>query len=141
MARLTPAQITEKHNRRLKAAVEDMRTGVENVSVAPTEQAAKKIAKMRAGIMAAIDSGKVERGLRRVSVDDWKKSMINVGIPRVAAGIDNASGKVEKFYGELMPYIDTVNAKVQKMPDVTLEDGINRMTTFVREMSKFKRQQ
>jgi len=139
MAKLTPAQITEKHNRRLKGAVEDMRNGVASVTEAPTMKAAKNIAKMRQNILAAIDSGKVERGLKRVTLESWKDSMINVGIPRVAAGIDNAAPKVQAFYEELMPFVDNLQQQVKKLPDVTLEDGINRMTTFVRGMAKFKR--
>jgi len=139
MAKLTPAQITEKHARRLKGAVEDMRTGVNNVTESPTQKAAKKIDKMRQNILAAIDSGKVERGLNRVSLDDWKRSMVDVGIPRVAAGIDNAQAKVEAFYSELMPHIDKLQAEVKRLPDVSLEDGIQRMVTFTRGMAKFKR--
>ena len=136
---LTPKQIQEKHNRRLKAAVEDMRIGVQGVTEAPTMKAAKKIDKMRAGFIAAIDSGKVERGLKRVTLEQWKDSMLNVGIGRVAAGIDNAAGKVEEFYGELMPHIAKIKTEVDRLPDVSLEDGINRAVTFIRGMAKFKR--
>jgi len=139
MAKLSPKQIQEKHNRRLKAATEDMRLGVENVTVAPTMKAAAKIDKMRAGFLEAIDSGKVKRGLERVSLGEWQKSMLDVGIGRVAAGIDNAAPKVEAFYAELMPHIDKVNQEVQRLPDVTLEDGIQRAVTFIRGMAKFKR--
>jgi len=45
--------------------------------------------------------------------------------------------KVEKFYSQLLPHIDTVKGTVSKMPDLTLEDSINRMSTFVRGMAKF----
>jgi len=37
----------------------------------------------------------------------------------------------------LLPHIDSVRAGVEKMPDLTLEDSINRMSTFVRGMAKF----
>jgi len=39
----------------------------------------------------------------------------------------------------LLPYIDSGVNAVKKLPDVTLEDSITRMTTFVRHMAKFKR--
>jgi len=32
-----------------------------------------------------------------------------------------------------------VQSKVKAMPDTTLEDSINRMTTNVREIAKFRR--
>jgi len=139
MAKLTAKQVTEKHARRLKGAVEDMRIGVENVSVNPMEKAIKKIPKMRANLIRAIDEGKVERGMKRVSLDDWKTAMVDRGIPRVAAGVDAAANKIEEFYGELLPHIDKVKTEVARLPDVSLEDSINRMSTFIRGMAKFKR--
>lgn len=139
MAKLSPTQIREKHARRLKGAVEDMRIGVQNVTVAPTIKAAAAIPKMRAKLLESIDSGKVERGLKRVSLGDWQTAMIDKGIPRVAAGVDGAALKIEAFYGELMPHIDKLQAEVKKLPHVTFEDGIQRMTAFARGMHKFKR--
>lgn len=139
MARVTPEEFQEKHARRLKGAAEDMRRGVERVVEAPTLKAAAKKDKMRSGIVAALDSGKWERGLKRVSLDEWKGKMINKGVGRVAAGIDDAATKVVSFAQQLLPYVDAGQATVKKMPDLSLEDNINRMTTFIRHMSKFKR--
>jgi hypothetical protein len=139
MAKLTAAEFREKHARRLKGAVEDMKRGVENVTEAPTVKAAEKVDKMRTNLVAAIDSGKWAKGLKRVSLDDWKDKMINKGIGRVAAGIDAAAPKVEAFAEELLPHIDSVKKEVEKMPDVTLEDNIQRMVSFTRGMAKFQR--
>jgi len=139
MAKLTPAEFQEKHARRLKAAVDDMRKGIEAVSSAPTAKAAAKVDKMRTNIVASIDSGKWAAGLNRVTLEEWKSKMIDKGLNRVAGGIDGASAKVTAFAAELLPHIDRGVDSVKKMPDTTLEDNINRMTTFIRHMSKFKR--
>ena len=139
MAKLTPDEFVEKQARRLKAATEDMRAGVTRVTESPTLKAAAQKEKMRIRLNAALDSGKWERGLKRVSTEEWKEKMINKGIPRVAAGIDGAALKVRAFAAELLPFQDTLQAQVKKMPDVTLEDNIQRMTHFVRGMSKFER--
>lgn len=139
MAKLTPKQVTDKHARRLKGAVEDMRIGVESVTTNPMEKAIKKIPKMRANLLKAIDDGKVARGMARVTLEDWKNAMVDRGIPRVATGVDAAAGKIEAFYGELLPHIDKAKAAIERLPDVSLEDSITRMSTFVREMAKFKR--
>lgn len=139
MARVTPDEFVEKQSRRLKGAVDDMRRGIERVSSSPTAMAANKKDKMRSGVNAAIDSGKWERGLRRVTLDDWKSKMINKGLGRVATGIDEAAPKVRAFAADVLPYIDNLKATVDKMPDTTLEDSINRMTTFIRGMAKFQR--
>lgn len=139
MAKLTADEFQEKHARRLKASLEDMRLGVERVTTNPMEQAAAKADKMKQNIVASIDSGKWQAGLRRVTLDDWKRNMVEKGVNRVASGIDAAAPKVKDFAAKLLPYIDSEVAKVKKMPDITLEDSISRMTSFVRGMSKFKR--
>jgi len=139
MAKLTPKEFQEKHNRRLKAAVEDMRAGVERVTESPTAKAAAKADKMRAEIVRSIDSGKWAAGLKRVSLEEWKRKMIDKGVGRVAAGIDSAADKVEAFAADLLPHIDAGKASIDKLPDVTLEDSIQRMTAFTRHMAKFKR--
>ena len=139
MAKLTAKEFQEKHARRLKAATDDMRRGVERVTESPTEKAAAKKDKMKANINAALDNGKWEAGLKRVSLDDWKTKMLNKGVNRVASGIDEAAPKVEAFAADLLPHIDSVKTKIEKMPDVTLEDNIGRMTAFIRGMADFKR--
>jgi len=139
MAKLTPKEFQEKHNRRLKAAVPDMQAGVERVTESPTAKAAAKADKMKANIVKSIDDGKWQAGLKRVSLEEWKTKMINKGVNRVAVGIDEAADKVEAFAADLLPHIDRGVDSVNKLPDVTLEDSINRMTTFVRHMAKFKR--
>ena len=139
MAKLTPDQFAEKHARRLKGAIEDMRAGVERVTASPTAAAAAKKEKFRAGINASIDSGKWEQGLKRVSLEEWKRKMVEKGLGRVAAGIDAAKDKVIDFAAELLPYQDRLKGEVEGMPDISLEDNINRMTTWIRGMSKFKR--
>jgi len=139
MSKLTPLQAREKHARNLKNANEDMRIGIEAVTEAPTLKAAAAKVKMKANINKALDDGKWERGLKRVDLNQWKTAMIDKGLPRVAIGIDASAQKVEDFYGEFLPFLDTVAQKVNKMPDVTLDDSINRMTTQIREVAKFKR--
>ena len=139
MAKLTPEQFAEKHNRRTKAALEDMKAGIENVTVAPTEKAAAKQEKMRQRLLEALESGKWANGLKRVSLEEWKQKMIELGLNRVASGLDANKKKVEEFAAQLLPHIEAGQKLIEKMPDVTLEDSINRMTAFIRHMSKFQR--
>ena len=139
MSRLTAEQFADKQARNLKNAQEDIRIGVENVTESPMQKAIAKKGKMRANIIAAIDDGKWERGLGRVSLDQWKTAVLDKGIGRIAAGIDGARDKVIAFANELLPYQDAINVKLNKMPDTTLQDSIQRMVFFTTEMAKFKR--
>lgn len=139
MSKLTPEQFADKQIRRLAASTEDIRLGVEGVTVAPTAKAAAKIDKMKRNLLAAFDSGKVERGLKRVNLDDWKKAMLEKGVPRVASGIEEARPKLVAFASKLLPFQDNLKKEIDKMPDVTLEDSIARATKFMRGMAKFQR--
>lgn len=139
MARLTSAEFQEKHARRLKAATEDMRKGIDKVTESPTEKAAAQQDKMLTRLTAAVSAGKWRAGLLRVSLDEWKKKARDVGVNRVAAGIDAAKDKVVAFADELLPHIDRQKSKIAAMPSMTLDDNINRMNTFIRGMADFKR--
>jgi len=139
MAKLTAVEFQEKHARRLKAAVEDVRKGIDRVTENPCEKAALKQDKMLTNLTAAVTSGKWAAGLKRVSLEDWKKNARDIGVNRIAAGIDGAKTKVIAFAEQLLPHIDREKAKIANMPDVTLDDNINRMTSFVRGMAAFKR--
>jgi len=140
MAKLTAAEFQEKHARRLKAAVEDVRKGIDRVTENPCEKAAAKQEKMLANLTSAVQSGKWANGLKRVSLEDWKKKARDIGVNRIAAGIDGAKDKVVAFAEKLLPHIDRQQTKIKAMPDVTLDDNINRMVTFIRGMSEFKRE-
>lgn len=139
MAKLTAAQFQEKHARRLKASVEDVRLGIDRVTVNPCEQAAAKADKMLTNLTASITSGKWAKGLKRVSLEEWKRKARDIGVNRIAAGIDGAKDKVTAFAEELLPHIDRQLTKISGMPDTTLDDNINRMTSFIRGMAEFKR--
>ena len=139
MAKLTATEFQEKHARRLKAAVEDVRRGIDRVTENPCEKAAAKQDKMLTNLTAAISSGKWANGLKRVSLEDWKRKARDIGVNRIAAGIDGAKEKVVAFAEQLLPHIDRGTEKIKTMPDVTLDDSINRMTTFCRHMATMKR--
>ena len=134
---ITPEAFAEKHARRLKGAAEDIRRGVEGVTEAPGQKAAQKADKYLAGIQEAVSSGKWQSRVSAVSLDEWKTKMINVGLPRIAGGVDAAKDKVTKFAEQLLAYESSLKDEIDRMPDTTLEDSIARMTAWVRGMAKF----
>ncbi|NIQ91311.1 MAG: hypothetical protein GWN93_20805 [Deltaproteobacteria bacterium] len=139
MAKLTADQYADKHNRRMKASIEDIRSGVDRVTEAPGVAAARKQDKMLQNLTAKVQDGTWSRRVSSVPLEDWKDKMVNKGLNRIAGGVDAARGKVVAFAEQLLPAVSAAQTKVKAMPDLTLEDSINRMTTFVREMSKFKK--
>jgi hypothetical protein len=139
MAKLTPEEFQEKHARRLKNSISDIQAGISRVTSSPMQKAIAKKDKMRVNLNAALDNGKWEAGLKRVSLEDWKSKTITKVSERIGTGIDGAKDKVVRFAGQLLPYQDTLKKKVDVMPDTTLDDSIQRMTTWVRGMANFKR--
>jgi hypothetical protein len=140
MSRVTAEQYYEKLSRRLKSATADIEAGVNLVDVSPTSLAAAKADKWVNGIMEARSSGRWEKALLKVTLEEWKTKMKSKGIPRIATGIDGARAKVIDFAKQLLPFEDNLMAEVERMPDVTLEDSINRMGAWARGMAGFRRQ-
>jgi len=136
--KVTPEEFSEKWARRLKGATTDIRRGVERVTEAPTAKAAAKVEKMKAKLIEAIESGRWEAALRMIGLDEWKSATLEKGVGRISAGVDRATPKMTKFGSWLLSRIEAAQGKIKDMPDVTLEDSINRMTTFIREMAKEK---
>lgn len=135
MARTTPQEYAEKWSRRLKGATEDIRRGVQRVNEAPGQAAARSQDLMLARTTEAITSGLWARQVGAVSLEDWRAAIINKGIGRIASGVDAAVPSQVDMATSLLAAVDASAAKARALPKGTLEDSINRMTTFVREMS------
>lgn len=136
MAKLNAQQVAEKWGRRLKASGEDMRIGVNNVTEAPGIAAARAQDKMLANTTEAITSGRWANAVRAVPLEQWKNALITKGIPRISAGVDGAMQAQVQMYEKLLAAVDSVASKVRAMPNVTLEDSIQRMTAFARGMAE-----
>lgn len=135
---ITPQQFAEKWARRLKQATEDIKAGVQSVTEAPSQKAVAKQDKMKANLVKAIEEGRWAAGLQRVTLADWKRDMTEKGIPAISRGVDQAAGKMAQFGAALIPHIEAGKAKVESMPDLTLEDNIARMEAMVRHMASLR---
>ena len=136
---LNPQEVAEKHARRTKAAVQDMVRGVQNVTINPAAVAITKKDKLVNNWNTAMQSGKWERGMKRVTLESWQASMVNKGAGRVAAGLDGAMPKTTAFFTELLPFQADLSKKIETLPDLTIEDSINRASTWIRGMSNFRK--
>jgi len=137
--KITPQEYADKHARRLKASVDDIRTGVSRVTESPTAKAAAKQDKMLANLQAAVQSGKWKRGLERVTLEEWKKKTLEKGIGRIAQGIDSVRDQQVDFATQLFAFENGLLGKIDTMADLTLEDSISRATEWIRGMAKFER--
>lgn len=132
------AAVAAKWQSRTKAAVNEMKSGVEATTVAPGQQAAANADKWQQKLAQAETLDKFRRRVGGVSLQQWKDSMINKGVARVAAGVDAAAPVMAQFMTDFLPHVQAVADRVKQMPHLTVEDGIQRASEQIRGNSTFK---
>lgn len=137
MAKLSPEEAHQKWVNRLTNAIPDVKKGIDRVTESPTEAAAKSVDKWFAGLQKARSTGKYERGLRGVSLEEWKSKARDVGADRIGTGAVAAHDKQVNFYGKLFPYQDSLQRRVKAMPNTSLQDNIQRAVAWIQGMSEF----
>lgn len=135
--RATASSATQRWVTNLSAATSQMTAGANSVTVAPGQAAAAAADKWLAKVTAA--KPKFIANVSAVSLQSWQNSYINIGIPRVAQGAQAKQAKFESFMNDFLPYLQSGVAQIDKMPNTTLQDGINRATAMITYNSKFKR--
>jgi hypothetical protein len=135
--RTTSADATAKWLTNLSASAARMQSGAMAVQTAPGQAAAAAADKWLAKVTQA--KAKFASRVSSVSLQDWQNAYINVGIPRVAQGAQAKQAKVTSFFDQFLPYLQAGLQTIDKMPSVTLEDGIARSSAMIRYNAKFKR--
>lgn len=135
--RVTAKGAADLYVERIQNSRARIEAGIMNVTVSPMEKAAASKAKMLANITASINNGRWERGLKRVSLEDWRKAFIEKGLDRIGTGAAAARGKMETFYEALFKKQNELLKTIDAMPDITLDQSIARMTAWVRGMAGF----
>lgn len=139
MARVNAIEYQEKQARRLKASREDMIKGINRVTKSPGEAAAEAEELLIQRFTEAVRGGKWKQNVMGVSLEEWKRKFIEKGVDRVGPGIDAAKEKTIKSAEKLLANVDTASAEVRAMPKGTIDDSINRMTTYSRRMHELSK--
>lgn len=137
MPHLNPQQVAAKWTRNLSAAGESIRQGVMAVTESPTAKAAQAQDRFLAGVQASVASGKWQRGLQRVTLEDWRQSMLEKGLNRIATGAAAAEGKMTSFMTEWLPFEERVVSALP--PRGTLEQNIQRAVEVMQKNAAFRR--
>ena len=132
--RMTAQQAAEKWKRRMQTAGEDYAMGVRAVTESPTAAAAAAAPKYAAGVQRSVDEGRFQRGLEKVSLQEWKDKSIEKGQARLASGAAAAEAKVQDTMGKIMTNVDEVLAIVERMPTDTPEQRMQRALVWMQEM-------
>ena len=134
------ADVAKKWSQRLGASGEAIRQGVQGVTVNPAERAAARQDAYIAGVQRAVNEGRYQRGLRKVTLQSWQEAMINKGLPRVAAGASQAQPKMQQFMEKWLPHEEALKQKLQSMPRGDLQQNIARMVAAVEHNAAFRYQ-
>ena len=135
MASGTPDQIAQDWASRLAGSGDKIQRGVQAVTTAPGQAAARQKAQYVAGVQASSD--KWASRVASVSVGDWQQAVIAKGLPRIAGGAQAAQPKFAQFMAQLLPHIASGQAAMPARGN--LEQNIARSTAFMRHMATFKR--
>lgn len=132
---LDPQTIAQDWANRLASSTDKIKAGVQSVTVAPGQAAARQKQVYLQNVQAAAD--KWARNVASVSLSDWQNAMVNKGVQRVATGAQAAQDKFANFMGKLIPYIQSGQRQLPQRGN--LDQNIARMTQWVRYMSNFSR--
>jgi hypothetical protein len=130
-----PNEVASRWARNLAGSTDKIKSGVQSVTQSPGAKAAQNKAKYLAGIQQNAD--KWARNVGSVSLADWQTAMNEKAISRIPQGAQAAENKMGAFFNQLLPYIDANVNTVRSMPNLTLEDSVNRAAAWIRAMSKF----
>jgi hypothetical protein len=135
----TPQAAADRWANGMANSVEKIKTGVNAVTVAPTQRAAQRLDAYLAGVQRALQSGKMQAALERVTLQDWQRAMNEKGANRVAGGAMAAKGKFQSFMSEFLPFVEQAKRELESMPRGDLEQNIARANAMMRKLATFKR--
>jgi hypothetical protein len=131
----TPDQIAANWASRLAASTQKITDGVNSVTVAPGQAAARQADVWLQNTQSA--QAKWKQRVASVSLSDWQAMMTQKGIPRIAAGATAAQPKFQSFMAQFLPF---VQAGASNLPARgTLDQNINRAVAMMRHNASFKR--
>ena len=134
---MTGKDFQEKHARNLKAASDEIRKGVESVNVAPGVKAAEQRKAWEAKMSSKEVQDKWERNVKGVSLDDWKKDMIEKGVGRISAGLDRSADKIAEFGDKLISFEKSAKAEFDKIHPLTIDESADKMVKWIKKMHEF----
>lgn len=133
--RLSPTDISDKWNKRTKAAVSDAVAGVNRVEVDPGQAAVDQQEKMRTNVVAAIDDGTWARRRLAVSKSEWQQKTAKKMQERMGGGVDAAMTKRQRFDAYNASRLNEILPTIADMPSMTLSDSLARVQALMEHMA------
>jgi hypothetical protein len=136
MKNLSPGTVADNWQKGMANSSAALTAGVQAVTVNPADQAIAAIPRMVAGVQAAAADGRIERGLRRTTLQSWQTAMIQKGAPRIATGANAAKPKMVQFFTQMLPFQQQLVSTLPPRGDT--QQNIQRAVAMMNGMSQFK---
>lgn len=111
--------------------------GVQATTKDPTALAVAAQAKLQANFLAALQSGRWARNLQAVGAAGWKAAVLakaaNYGV-----GIAAGATKYQAAYQSMLPQMQSLQAQIDAMPNVTIGDANARSAAWATGMRNWK---
>lgn len=133
MAQKDPTATAQKWATNLSAAGPTIQAGVEAVTVAPGQAAARQAAVYVANVQAS--APKWARNVAAVPLSTWQNDMVTKGLPRIASGAQAAQPKMVNFLTQFLPFVNSAAAALPARG--TLEQNIARSAAMIRKTAEF----
>lgn len=130
---ITASQFADRWGEGLLGAGSKIEQGVNAVTTAPGQEAAKQKDVWLARIQASAD--KWAKNTAAVPLEDWKASMIQKGIPNLQNAVNLSKSKVMKAAEKLIPAINSALSSLPKR-GTTIDQNMARSTHMAKELRK-----
>lgn len=128
-----PTAVASKWATNLGNSTQSITDGINAVTVAPGQAAARQKQVWQQNTSAAAD--KWATNTAKVTLQEWQQAALQKGVGRIAAGATAAQNKQVAFYTKLLPFIDS--AKASLPPRGNLDQNIARANAMMRKMATF----
>ena len=130
--------VVEKWARRAKGAVEDFKKGVELTKKDWADLLKKAKTYMKTNYAEALDTY-FDNSVDKVGTSGWRTKTLNKAPGRYPSGIDAGTPDYKEKMSDILAFEESLQAEIQKMSNLTLEDRIARANTWIRKMAEFKK--
>lgn len=137
MKQMNAANAAQKWASNLARSTQSITDGVNAVTVAPAQAAIAAIPRYLQGVQDAVSSGKMARGLGRVTLASWQDAMRTKGIPRIQSGASAAVPKMQAYFTAVIPHLAALQTKLAAMPRGDRQTNIQRAVTSMNHMADF----
>jgi len=105
--------------------------GIQGVTVAPNTKAAAALPRWIASVTSKKVQDKYVSKNNAVTLQAWQAAAVTFGVPNLSRGAQKGQTKYAAFAQKFYPFLSQNLAKIQAMPNVTLQERIARATALM----------